>query len=170
MIGILGKILGSKRKHVVQLATSDDLPNLAEIHRESFTRGWSDGEFQTLLSSDPYFCLVSRVPGNVSLQSISGFVLVKKVLDEAEIISIATSPKMRRNGLGRQLMDAAVRQLVADRVKSLYLEVDRENGAAVHLYSRMGFKKVGTREGYYPGNPAQGDKPSAALVMKLELG
>ncbi|MEM9331489.1 MAG: ribosomal protein S18-alanine N-acetyltransferase [Pseudomonadota bacterium] len=169
MIQSFWGVFTNKQKSVVQPADHDDLSAISEIHRASFDRGWSDGEFAALLAQDNYFCLVARKSGtNEKLPY--GFVLIKRVLDEAEVISIATVPKARRRGLARQLMDAAIRQLNADRVKLLFLEVDNQNQAAVHLYKRLGFKEIGSRQGYYENKTAGRNKRSSALVMQLELG
>jgi [ribosomal protein S18]-alanine N-acetyltransferase len=44
--------------------------------------------------------------------------------------------------------------------------VDAANVAAVKLYKRVGFKKVGERPAYYEGPEGK----TAALVMRLDLG
>jgi ribosomal-protein-alanine N-acetyltransferase len=48
----------------------------------------------------------------------------------------------------------------------MFLEVEAENKAAVTLYGRLGFKKVGERPAYYTG--ADGRR-SSALVMSRVL-
>jgi ribosomal-protein-alanine N-acetyltransferase len=50
--------------------------------------------------------------------------------------------------------------------KALFLEVDGDNLAALKLYHRFGFVKVGERAGYY--RRADG-KPATALVMRRNL-
>lgn len=154
---------------MIEAANSADLVHLPDIHAASFDRGWTDGEFDALLAQDIYFCLVARNPGNAE-KPPSGFVLVKRVADEAEIISIAVKPSARKKGIARQLMDAAVRQLDSERIKKLFLEVDAENNPAIKLYTKMGFVQIASRDGYYQRNDTAENKRSVALVMQLELG
>ena len=63
-------------------------------------------------------------------------------------------------------MDAVLRHLHGERAESLFLEVDETNTAAIALYRRLGFRKVGQRKAYY--DAGDGSK-NAALVMRLDL-
>ena len=50
--------------------------------------------------------------------------------------------------------------------RRMILEVATDNPAAIHLYEKLGFKKLSERQGYY----ARPDgKPATALVMAREL-
>ena len=156
------------RRSVIQPGRDADLPVLAEIHASSFARGWSDGDFERLMGNDNYFCFVARAPRKPN-KPPAGFVFVRSIIDEAEIITIATKPSARRRGVARQLMQAAIRQLEHDRRERLFLEVDEANTAAIALYKSLGFKQVGKREGYYVDGQSQSGKSSTALVMQLQL-
>lgn len=159
----------SKVEIVVHPAQKVDLEHLSKIHYVSFSKGWSDGELEKMLSNDNYQSFVAHPP-KTSKSKPSGFVFVRSILDEAEIITIATNPKVRRKGIARQLMSAVIRQLEYDRKSKLFLEVDEANLAAVKLYKSLGFKKIAEREGYYSDTKSDTEKRSAALVMQLELG
>lgn len=169
MFTSLVKSLLPKKPSIIQPAAKSDLPALAEIHSSSFSHAWSDGELEKMLDNDNYICLVARAPYKPG-KPPSGFIFVRSILDEAEVITIATKPSARRKGVARQLMHAAIRQLQHDRGSRLFLEVDALNEAAVRLYKTLGFKQVGTREGYYPDSSSETGKTSTALVMQLELG
>lgn len=158
-----------RNRSVIEPCKKRDYSTLSEIHKASFPRGWSDGEFEALLAQGPYSCLVARKSGQAK-RPPSGFVLVKTVGEEAEIITIATKRSARRKGIARQLLDAVIRQLEADRAKLLFLEVNETNQAAISLYRKFGFRQVGTRKGYYPTADDVHSNPSTALVMQLDLG
>ncbi|MDJ0613394.1 MAG: N-acetyltransferase [Rhizobiaceae bacterium] len=167
MLGGAFKGLRKPVSLVVEDAEEGDVSHLADIHREGFTQAWSDGELAKLIANDSYFCLVAREKGK-SGKPPSAFVLVRTAADEAEVITIATRKSVRRKGAARQLLDAAVRKLQADRAISLFLEVDENNDPAISLYRKLGFKTVGERKGYYASQDRE--KPSTALVMQRDLG
>ncbi|MDX6504749.1 MAG: hypothetical protein QOE29_1874 [Gaiellaceae bacterium] len=56
-----------------------------------------------------------------------------------EISTLAVVPAQRRRGVGAKLLAAAIDAARADGFFALSLSVNRENGAAVALYTRAGF-------------------------------
>lgn len=147
-------------------ARPGEAERLAEVHREAFPRTWSAHDFQTLMADPSVFVLVVRLLSPLGARRIAGFVTVRFAADEAEILTIAVSPRHRRQGYARLLMDDVIRRLYRERIAALFLEVDRANYAAVHLYQRLGFKVAGERKHYY-ANPTAGD--GTALVMRLQV-
>ena len=169
MLNAIRQIWNTGRRSVIEVAGEQDLKHLADIHKASFSRGWSDGEFEALLAQDSYRCLVARKSGK-SVATPAGFVLIKQILDEAEIITIAVKPSARKKGVAARLMGEAIRRMETDRVNALFLEVDEANHSAVALYKRLGFTVMDKRDGYYVKDEAVDSKASAALVMRLDLG
>lgn len=159
----MGWFFSAKTKMVVNPATPGDIARLADIHAKSFARAWNEADISRLIASKGAFALAARIEGNAQAGPV-GFVIVRVAADEAEIITIATDPSARRQGTGLELMHAAIRELQAERIARLFLEVDENNAAALGLYKRLGFHKVGERKGYYAnaGN-------ATALVMELDL-
>ncbi len=158
-----------RKRVIIENALRDDAEALSEIHGECFRQAWSDGDFDRFIGDDNYFCLVAREENWVT-RRLLGFVVVRRVVDEAEIITIATRPASRGSGVGRKLMEGAMRILAFDRTRKLFLEVDENNPAALSLYRSMRFEQVSERKGYYTGHALGVGKPSTALVMQLELG
>ena len=160
---------GSRTKHASALAG---------IHKDCFPRGWSASEFLHLLESDNVRGLQARRPATMFLPASKdprGFVLTRIAADEAEILTIGVAKSARRYGLGKALMRAVMSDLYADRVPSLFLEVDETNAGAIHLYNGLGFSIVGERKAYYSaqgGGQNGGNAPDArtrALVMRCDL-
>ena len=85
---------------------------------------------------------------------------------ERDACAKAVARSHRRLGLGRDLMEAVLRALHAERADALFLEVDETNAAALALYRRLGFREVGRRPGYYE---AAGKPRTDALVMRRDL-
>jgi ribosomal-protein-alanine N-acetyltransferase len=145
--------------------TGADCRDMSALHGERFARGWGDGEFHSLLSQDSVFGFVARQT-NHNGHSMGGFVLSREVAGDAEILTIAVNSRFGRAGLGWRLMQAAIRQARARGGESMFLEVDEGNAAALGLYRKLGFVKVGERKAYYQGESGQ---RAGALVMRLDL-
>lgn len=151
---------------VVEALGEDDVRHLPLLHAEDFSRPWSRHEFASLLAQDPVFGFaVWQVGGRPA--GPAGFVLARLVAGEAEIITIAVARAQRRRGLGRDLMEAVLRELHAERADMLFLEVDETNAAALGLYRRLGFREVARRPGYYEHTGTT--KRTDALVMRRDL-
>jgi ribosomal-protein-alanine N-acetyltransferase len=143
-----------------------DADALVAIHGEAFARPWSADDFTALVSDRSIYALALRRESVFGTRRMIGFVLVRAVADEAEILTIAVLPSVQGKGHGRRLMEEVCRRLYADRVRSLFLEVDRDNAPAVRLYRSLRFEVIGERKGYY--HKPDGTTGSA-LVMRAEL-
>jgi ribosomal-protein-alanine N-acetyltransferase len=108
---------------------------LARLHAEAFDRPWSAAELADLMAG-----------GAVALRTDDGFILLRSVAGEAEILTLAVAPAGRRQGQGRALVAAAIAW--AGPVE-LFLEAAADNAAALALYGQSGFQIVGRRRGYY---------------------
>ena len=132
---------------------------LAELHAAAFTatRAWSAAEFQDLLTHT----------GTFTVGDSDSFVLIRTVHDEAEILTIATHPSKRRQGLARKTLADGEALAKAQGATMVYLEVAEDNIPAIKLYTATGYTQVGRRPGYYmPKDRA----PIAALVLSKSLG
>lgn len=148
-------------------ATPEDIPALADIHAAAFAIGWSADEIARLANQPGVTLLVARRASLWGSRRAVGFCLFRTAADEAELLTIAVHPRHRGSGVGRLLVEEMLRRLYADRVEAVFLEVGPDNAAALALYERLGFRKVGERPAYYrtPDGP-----PRAALVMRLAIG
>lgn len=153
-----------RRSYVVRSLELGDCEALASVHEEGFARPWSGEEFESLLRQETVFGFAAVEEG-VPAGPLCGFALARHAAGEAEILTIVVPYRLRGRGLGRQLMDSVLRHLHAERVESLFLEVDETNAAALALYRRLGFEEVGFRPAYY-ANP--GAAPTNALVMRRD--
>lgn len=116
-----------------------DPQHLAAIHAEAFDSPWDRDSLSSLLASPGVFAVVEP----------DGFILIRVVADEAEILTLAVRPQARRQGLGQRLLQQAMVQAMALGALQMFLEVAASNAAAIGLYSRAGFEKTGLRRGYY---------------------
>ena len=117
---------------------------LAALHDTSFPAPWSLQEFDALLRQPGVAAWIVNV-GNAP----AGFIMVRAVADEAEILTLAVSPEYRRKGLAAELIREAGAALTAGNTAQFFLEVAADNTAALGLYAREGFAVCGRRTGYY---------------------
>ena len=85
------------------------------------------------------------------------------VLDEGQILNIATHPEYRRRGFGRKIMDTIFAHAKANGIAFITLEVRESNEAAISLYQSVGFYNVGRLKGYYDSPKEDG------LILKVDL-
>ena len=134
---------------------------LSEIHAECFTQSWSESAFRELLNSPGASAVVISNQNNPA-----GFVLFRKAADEAEIITLCTSPSSRRRGHAKALVHHMEGLLKKDGIRFLFIEVANSNESALALYESCGFKKAGARKNYYErSNGVRED----ALIMRKGL-
>ena len=147
-------------------ATVADCESLSEIHAGSFSRGWSPSEFESLLVQPGTHALIAHSRGILGKKSAAGFILYRLAADEAEILTVAVARAARRRGVGRALLDDALRHAYRAGAVRMFLEVEDTNRAAIALYRRTEFHEAGRREGYYREGRTT---PAGALVMLRQL-
>jgi ribosomal protein S18 acetylase RimI-like enzyme len=64
------------------------------------------------------------------------------------VSNVAVDEKLRRHGIGQQLMEAAISEARGRGAEALVLNVRPQNEAAIRLYEKVGFDKVDTEMGY----------------------
>lgn len=128
---------------------------LAAIHGAAFPRDevWSERAIAELLAT----------PGVLGwLHPAGGMILTRVVADEAEILTLAVAPPVRRRGIARGLLGAAIAEFSRLGIMSVFLEVSAANVAARALYATLGFSAVGERPHYYSDG-------ATALLMKFSF-
>jgi len=153
--------LFARAEPALGVAYPRDAAALAALHAASFNRGWSEQEFEQLLT-DRNVVADRAMRGRTHL----GFIVSRRAADEAEILSIAVARTSRGRGLAHRLLDLHLRRLAGLGLRAVLLEVDEDNTPARRLYARAGFREVGRRPGYYAQGRAS---PGAALVLRRDI-
>ena len=83
--------------------------------------------------------------------AVQGFVDIKILYDEADLMHIAVSEEMRGQGIGAKLLAQAIEEAEG---KAIALEVRKSNFKAINLYEKYDFLREGTRKNYYHGEDA----------------
>ena len=151
------------------------LPRLLETHliRQAFKlqiyrhgMRWSDKDLRHHMHSEYSWTCFVTLPANSFVHQLQGFLLLRVIQDEAEILSIGVKQRVRRNGIGKYLIEQAKRFSTLHQLRSILLEVAETNRNAVGFYKKQGFLKIGIRNNYYVF--AAKNKKNA-LIMHLPI-
>ena len=137
--------------------SATDLPQVIAIERRAFTSPWSLGMFVLELSKPSGICLAA-----VRGTEIVGYVFCARYDEAYHVMTLATAPEHRREGIAAALLDAVIERAGID--ANYTLEVRVSNHGAIALYERYGFRGVGTRPRYYADNGED------AIVMWRAVG
>ncbi len=135
-----------------------NIPDVAAIERECFSKPWSEDMLCEELYSDNASYIVAIAEDGTVL----GYAGLKVVLDEGCIEKVAVKGQYRRMGVADALIETLVR---FGRVNLAFitLEVRVSNDPAIQLYMKHGFEQVGRRKNYYA------DLKEDAILMTLEF-
>jgi len=136
---------------IIRPALLTDLDRICFIERECFSVPWSREDME-------YFLNESLSGGRSNCRSLflcavidgalAGYVCMRCVAGEAEIMNVAVTSEYRRRGIGRRLMEYTLRESEKDS-ETVYLEVRVSNTAAFSMYQSLGFSSIGLRRSYY---------------------
>lgn len=121
----------------------EHLCEVAKIEKLCFSEPWSEESLELMLGE--------QAMGLVALEDgrVMGYASMMCVLDEAQIINVATLPDARRRGIGRALMESVDRYAKERGIVFLSLEVRESNIAARSLYLSLGWQECGIRKNFY---------------------
>jgi ribosomal-protein-alanine N-acetyltransferase len=123
-----------------------DVDAVAKMEQAIFSSPWSaQGFLDSLANPDTLFIVALEDDANIP----AGYAGMYLALDEGEITNVAVAESCRRNGIGRALIREILQMAAARGIRRVVLEVRVSNRAAIALYEQMGFRRIGTRRGFY---------------------
>ena len=139
--------------------TEQDVTGVAELEKKVFSDAWtSTGIYETFCQNQA-FVVVAECDGE-----IVGYCILYYVMDEGEIARIAVDEKVRRQGVGRGLLDYICECCKMKNVQRLLLDVRERNEGARRFYEQYGFVVDGVRKNFY-----EQPKENAVLMSKSIL-
>ena len=140
-----------------------DIDVIIEIQTQSREASqWSRNEYELLTApasaNNAAPCWIAENDGRVA-----GFLAVRKLTDELEILNLAVALASRRQGIAGQLLRTAMKWAAAEGIAKIYLEVRASNAAARKFYDSRGFHSTGTRPNYYR------DPADDAVLLRTSL-
>lgn len=135
--------------------TISDLDSIGSLLQEKFDPFWSYSVFKQELQN-PNSCYIVAKQGD----EVIGFGGIWKAIDEIHITNLVTRIDKRSLGIGNLLLKQLIQMAKIKNVTSVTLEVNIHNLAAIHLYEKNGFVKLGVRKNYYSNH-------ESAIIMTL---
>lgn len=137
-----------------------DVPSVVDIERRAYAFPWSRGVFLDCLRV-PYHCEVLEEE-----RLLAGYSVLAVAADEAHLLNLCIDPVAQGRGLGGFLLDHLLRTATRAGNRIIYLEVRPSNAAALSLYKRAGFSRIGVRRNYY--RAADGREDALVLARALQ--
>jgi ribosomal-protein-alanine acetyltransferase len=125
------------------------LDKLCEIENQCFEQeAFTKQQIACLITDYNTIGLTALVNGE-----IAGFVIARvniiRNVTFGHILTIDVAPAYRRKGVAQNLLHEIETTLRGRGIKECRLEVRENNAAALNLYQKLGYTKVGNLENYY---------------------
>jgi ribosomal-protein-alanine N-acetyltransferase len=147
----------------IELMKKSDIEQVFAIEQASFNMPWSRNLFLSEFRSPLVSSLLVSLDKTPD-RTVTGYIVFWNVSDEMHILNLAVSPEVRRQGIARELLYAALKRARGRGAKRAFLEVRASNTAALAFYAGVGFTGTSLRRAYYD------DPVEDAIVMTLEPG
>jgi len=129
---------------IFRKGTEKDINDIAELEARTFSDAWTARSVQETFEQAQAFITVAEVRGR-----FAGYCIIYYVMDEAEIARVAISEDVRRQGVGKGLLDYACECCRKKKIGRLLLDVRESNEGAITFYEKYGFQTDGIRKNFY---------------------
>lgn len=137
--------ISTANRVTIRPAGPADLEAVNAIECDSFSDPWPRSAFREALGSETLYFTVA-VDGH---GAVVGYVVGWFAGGDGEIANVAVAAEARGQGIGGQLLDAALETAGRAGSDAVHLEVRESNAPAQALYASRGFVPVGRRRAYY---------------------
>lgn len=133
----------------IESATLQHLHQLYEIEKESFEKeAFSKQQIAHLLTNRNSIGLIAKENDQI-VGFVIGMIYVERNSLTGHILTIDVSPTCRRKGIGSKLLREIEEIFKKNKVQACRLEVRENNVAALNLYQKFGYKKIGRLKNFY---------------------
>jgi len=143
-------------KYGIRKCLVEDLPSIISINWAALPEHYSDSFFEERLRESPETFLVAEdekgaIIGYIMCRIEYGFSHLKRygLARKGHVVSVAVLEAHRGLGVGKGLMEEALKGMRERGCSETYLEVRVSNDSAVMMYKNLSFQTVTTHYGYY---------------------
>jgi ribosomal-protein-alanine N-acetyltransferase len=137
---------------LLRRAAGSDVAALAALEAACFTHPWTESQLREEVEGGhdgAVLVLVGPLGSGAGREEIRAYCSYRLARDEMQVMNVAVAPGLRRRGLGRFLLDFAIRRAARAGARTAFLEVRAGNLEARALYESLGFRQLGRRREYY---------------------
>ena len=150
----------SKPEVRLEPLTEARLEDVMRIENSAYAHPWTRGNFLDSLRSG--YQLLALLGGD----TLIGYFVAMEGVEEAHLLNITVAPEFQGQGYASLMLDALALWARRRNARCLCLEVRVSNARAMQVYERHGYRRVGERKDYYPGDHGQREH---AVVMSMTL-
>lgn len=129
---------------IIRRMKEEDAPQVALIEADNFSVPWSEKSFREAAVKTETIYVVAEEDGE-----ILGYAGAWCVFGEADITNVCVRKVSRKQGIGTRMLQFLIEEGVNVKIKTFFLEVRESNSAAISLYEKFGFLKIGIRKNFY---------------------
>lgn len=142
---------------LIRTAKYSDIQEIIKIEKLSFENPWVKASFENeLLNKYSNFIIITIE--NI----IIGYAVFWVISDIIELQKIAISTEFQQQGYAQKLLKFIDNFAISNNIYKILLEVRESNNAAISLYIKDNYKKIGIRKKYYKNN-------ENAILMEKDL-
>lgn len=132
-----------------RLMTKQDIEQVSEIEKATFTQPWSEAAFRDSLNREDTIYVVAYEEN-----AVVGYCGLWNIVNEGNINNVAVSQKYRGQQIGFEMLTKLIELGNTQNIEAYTLEVRKSNEAAIKLYEKLGFVNEGIRKNFYD-NPIE---------------
>ncbi len=130
---------------IIRRCDPADIISVMEINMKTLPEHYSDYFYESLLGELPEAFLVGEIAGRpvgyIMCKTEYGFSNFKKLgfVKKGHVVSVAVLEEHRQKGIGKAIVEEALKGVKSKKCDELYLEVRCSNTGGVKLYENLGF-------------------------------
>ena len=132
------------QEYKIRPAAAEDVDRIMCLEEGSIPHPWQRKEIEKLITEENKCAFVTEKNGHIAC-----YIGCDIVLDEGNIGNLVTAEEERGKGLATAILKHLLEYLKERGVKTVYLEVESTNTAALVVYKKCGFKSYNIRKGYF---------------------
>ena len=133
-----------ERDLAIEELDKNNILSIQDIQKNCNEPVWEESLLLHLLERGSGFGYVLKYKN-----SCIGYILLRSLVDEIEVLSLGVLEPNRRQGIASKLFYKFEESIAKKNIKRIILEVKVENYPAICFYEFLGLKKIKVLKGYY---------------------
>jgi len=137
-------LVRQERNLVIEVLNEKNVLSVQDIQKNCDEPVWTASSLFHLLNKGSGYGYILK-----NLNNSIGYILLRSLDDEEEVLSLGVLKSNRRQGIASKLFDEFEKGVIRKNIQRIILEVKVENYAAICFYEFLGLKKIKVLKDYY---------------------